>query len=144
MTFKRILIAVDDSQLAAQAVNVGVELAQSLGAAVGFVNVFDPAVGPEGVWGVSADRISEMSEKASKDLVESFRRRTTNIREVREWAEAGAPASKIIEVAKTWPADLLVVGSHGRGKLGGLLLGSVSQAILHHASCPVLVVRPHP
>ncbi|MGW0801521.1 universal stress protein [Nonomuraea sp. NPDC002799] len=38
-------------------------------------------------------------------------------------------------------ADLLVVGLHGRGALGALLLGPVSQGVLHHARCPVAVVR---
>jgi len=143
MSFKRILIAVDDSQFATEAANVGVELAGSLGAAVGFINVFDPSVGPGATWGFSAERIAEMSEQAARQLVASFRHLAANLPEVREWIEHGSPASKIVEVAKAWPADLLVIGSHGRGQVGGLILGSVSQAILHHAPCPVLVVRSH-
>ena len=138
MSFQKILIAVDDSQFAAEAANVGIELAKSLDAAVGFVNVFDPSVGV--TWGFPADRIAEMSEQAGRRLVTSFRNRTATRSKSREWVEAGTPASKIIEVAKEWPADLVVMGSHGRGKIEGLLLGSVSQAVLHHAPCPVLVV----
>ena len=51
------------------------------------------------------------------------------------------PAPALLESAKG--ADLLVVGSHGRGTFHGLLLGSVSEQCVHHAPCPVVVVR-HP
>ncbi len=142
MSFQRILIAVDDSQFAAEAATVGIELAKSLGAAVGFVNVIDLSGGNSPTWGFPEDEKAEMSEQAGRRLVTSFRNRTATRSNSREWVEAGTPASKIIEVAKEWPADLLVMGSHGRGKTAGLLLGSVSQAVLHHAPCPVLVVRP--
>jgi nucleotide-binding universal stress UspA family protein len=141
MSFRNILIAVDDSPLAAEAAKVGVQLAESLGAAVGFINVFDPSVGPGAIWGLPADRTAQMSEQAGKDLIATFRNRTAVPSGVREWIEPGMPASKIVEVAKKWPADLVVVGSHGRGNVGGFLLGSVSQAVLHHAPCAVLVVR---
>jgi nucleotide-binding universal stress UspA family protein len=52
----------------------------------------------------------------------------------------GAPAATLI--AESAGAKLLSVGSHGRGGFGGLVLGSVSHAVLHHAHCPVAVVRP--
>ncbi|MER6629901.1 universal stress protein [Streptomyces sp. NPDC000987] len=53
----------------------------------------------------------------------------------------GHPATVLIEAARS--ADLLVVGSHGHGTFAGTLLGSVSQHCVHHATCPVLVVRAH-
>ncbi|WP_083462370.1 universal stress protein [Kitasatospora griseola] len=55
----------------------------------------------------------------------------------------GHPAPVLIE--ETRDADLLVVGSHGRGAFAGMLLGSVSGHCAHHAPCPVLIVRePRP
>jgi nucleotide-binding universal stress UspA family protein len=53
----------------------------------------------------------------------------------------GNPAPMIVEEAKHWNADLIVVGSHGFGFWNRLLLGSVSNAIVQHAPCSVLVVR---
>jgi nucleotide-binding universal stress UspA family protein len=52
------------------------------------------------------------------------------------------PAHRLLEQARG--AQLVVVGSRGRGSLSGLFLGSVSHALLHHAPCPVVVVRPEP
>ncbi len=52
----------------------------------------------------------------------------------------GKPATRIVDNANAWPADILVVGSHGRG-FWGRLLGSVSSAVVQHAPCTVVVVR---
>ncbi|MCB1025115.1 MAG: universal stress protein [Acidobacteria bacterium] len=53
----------------------------------------------------------------------------------------GSPKVEIVREAEEWGADLIVVGSHGYGFFERMLIGSVSNAILHHAPCSVLVVK---
>lgn len=61
---------------------------------------------------------------------------------VRQHVLNAHPVQALVDHSKG--AELLVVGSRGRGGFGGLVLGSVSQGVLHHAHCPVMVVRPQP
>ncbi len=60
--------------------------------------------------------------------------------EIDACAVEGPPASVLIDASRD--ADLLVLGSRGRGGFSGLLLGSVGQQCVHHAVCPVVIVRP--
>jgi nucleotide-binding universal stress UspA family protein len=53
----------------------------------------------------------------------------------------GNPPQVIVETANEWRADLIVIGSHGRGFWKRMLLGSVTDAVVHHAPCSVLVIR---
>lgn len=53
----------------------------------------------------------------------------------------GSPSQAVIEQARNWKADLIVTGSHGYGFWKRTLLGSVSNAVLHHAPCSVMIVR---
>jgi nucleotide-binding universal stress UspA family protein len=54
---------------------------------------------------------------------------------------AGSPARAVLDKAAEWGADLIVVGSHGRSALGRLFFGSISQKVLHHATCAVRIAR---
>jgi nucleotide-binding universal stress UspA family protein len=54
----------------------------------------------------------------------------------------GVPAGEIVRFAREFGCDLLVLGTHGRTGLGHLILGSVAEAVIRAAPCPVLVVRP--
>jgi nucleotide-binding universal stress UspA family protein len=60
---------------------------------------------------------------------------------VRRVVQRDQPTSALLDAARG--AQLLVVGSRGRGGFAGLTLGSVSQAVIHHASCPVMIARPN-
>ena len=53
----------------------------------------------------------------------------------------GDPGESIVSAAEAEDVDLVVVGTHGRGTIGRLLLGSVSEHVVRNAPCPVLVIR---
>jgi nucleotide-binding universal stress UspA family protein len=58
--------------------------------------------------------------------------------------EEGSAKSILVDTAGKWPADLVVLGSHGRKGLSRFLLGSVSEGVSRHAPCSVLIVRKLP
>jgi len=74
-------------------------------------------------------------------VIGEFRKRITKRLGVLEFTEVGNPASEIVKAAKDWPADLIVIGSHGRGGLTRALMGSVAEGVMRQAPCPVLVAR---
>jgi nucleotide-binding universal stress UspA family protein len=82
------------------------------------------------------DGIVKLVEEAEKALVESF-----GAENVTGEVTEGYIKEKILDDAKQWQADLIVVGSHGRRGFTKFLLGSVSEAIASHATCSVEIVR---
>lgn len=98
----------------------------------------------------SPTEFSEKLENSARSQAESFAdEAAAQIREyfpgspidVETQVSVGTPEQILIEEAKNWNADLVVVGSHGRGFWGRMLLGSTTDALVHHAPCSVLVVR---
>lgn len=142
MSFRSILIAVDESPVAARAASVGLELARSLGAEVAFIHVVDPALGRAPDTGTPPGELMALAEQDGRRLLADFRRRASLERPPLEFLRVGKPGAEIVRSATDWPADLVVIGSHGRGGVTRLLLGSVAEAVMRHAPCPLLVVRP--
>jgi nucleotide-binding universal stress UspA family protein len=79
-------------------------------------------------------------EGAAKTIVEDARSRVPSDVEAQTQIANEHPARALIHASET--ADLLVIGSRGMGGFRGLLLGSVSQQVLHHARCPTVLI-PH-
>ncbi len=142
MTFKKILIAIDESTFAAHAADVGTDLATQLGAEVAFVTVVDAAAMPYAAdSGVPAAEWLAMLKRDAKTLLNAFASRSAIAPPPLQFLEEGKPATKVIDAARNWPADLIVMGTHGRNAVATVLLGSVAQGVLRHAPCPVMVLR---
>jgi nucleotide-binding universal stress UspA family protein len=86
------------------------------------------------------DSFRVAAEQALDETVDALADAAKGVRVEKEVVEGAAP-HVLIEAAED--AELLVVGSRGRGEVTGLLLGSVSFQVAHLASCPVVIVRPH-
>ncbi len=141
MTFRRILIAVDGQRVAEHAATVGTELARAVGAEVGLITVIDTSQDYAAGGGIIGQDIAAAEAEDARRLLARVRERLSLPAATLAFAEQGAPAAEIVKVAKEWPADLIVIGSHGRGIVGRALIGSVADAVLRHAPCPVLMIR---
>lgn len=105
------------------------------------LNPYTPYLGPQ-AWEVSEDVIEARKEKALAFLRRQVERVETRGVKVEETHLAsGAPAKEIVRAAEELGAGLVVLGSRGLDALRRALMGSVSDSVVCHAHCPVLVVR---
>lgn len=143
--FKHILVPVDGSKTAQQAVEKAAGLAQAFGSAVTVIYVMDPypftGVGTDFAYG-QAMYLSAATAEANEAI--------NNAKQVLEAAgthvstaviESHTAWRGILETATSVGADLIVMGSHGRRGIERLVLGSVAQRVLSHTTLPVLVMR---
>ena len=136
---QRILLATDLSPASNGATRQAIELARDLGAHLLVVSVIDPAA--HGIPGRPAERMDQRRatrEAAAQALV--VRGREAGV-PVSFLVWEGDPGPSIVEAALAESADLVVVGSHGRGRVGRFMLGSVSDHFIRNAVAPVLIVR---
>jgi nucleotide-binding universal stress UspA family protein len=136
----RLLLATDLSPTSARATDEAFDAARRLGAELLVVSVIDATSLrlPGGRFHARVDQVRERRQAAAQELVERGRREGVRVTFL-VWE--GEPAESILEVAHAEEADLIVLGSHGRGPIGRLILGSVSRYVVQHAAVPVVVVR---
>jgi nucleotide-binding universal stress UspA family protein len=141
-TLKRILVPIDFSDCAKKALRYAIPLAKEHEAAITLLYVV-PTIAPTGDF-VAADYAAlqaEMCANSDKELAKLA------VDEVRGEVSAdtivhtGSPTLEIITMAKRLPADLIVISTHGRTGLKHVIMGSVAEAVVRRAPCPVLVVR---
>lgn len=144
----RVLVATDGSPHAIRAAELAARLAREMREVeVVLVNVGHiPAValggpGPDAM--INLGMIEEALESAGKAILDQTQRAFAGVTVpvTRVYRRGGDPAGEILKAAKEVHADLIVMGSRGLGQIGGLILGSVSEHVLHGAHTPVLIVR---
>jgi nucleotide-binding universal stress UspA family protein len=142
--FKRILAACDFSAASDRALEYGVSLAQENGASLTLLHVID-TVQDASVLAAADQRTIEYIDQRRRDARAELRslaaRDTCEACETCVRVELGAPARTILAIASDITADLIVMGTQGHGPLGVMLFGSATQAVLRHATCPVLTAR---
>lgn len=145
MSLRRITVAIDGSPTSASALDYAVDLARHYGASLVIVAIapltpvymtagepYVPAAVPES----ELARYREIVESAIKSAESAGVANVTGV------CDEGVVVDEILAHLDEHPTDLLVVGSRGLSTARRILLGSVSTAVVNHAPCPVLVVRP--
>ena len=140
-SIRRVLLATDPTAASEVATDWAFAIAERNGADLLVVSVIDPReLRKESQrTGLRWDQVRDLRQAAAQELV--ARGRPTGL-SVSFLVWTGDPGESIVSAAEAEAADLVVVGTHGRGTIGRLLLGSVSEHVVRHASCPVLVAPP--
>jgi nucleotide-binding universal stress UspA family protein len=135
-----ILLATDLSASAGPATEEAFRLAQGLGAQLLVMSAIDLGAMrlPNGRYRRRIDQEREIREAAARHLVERGRAIGVSVG-LLVWE--GDPGESIVEVARSESPEMVIVGSRAKGVMGRFGIGSVSDHVVRHAPCPVLVVR---
>ncbi|MFO0983008.1 MAG: universal stress protein [Planctomycetota bacterium] len=139
----RVLVPVDGSQSALRAARWAAELASNTGARVTLLWVHNSGGYTElGIEALSREEADEAKVHLAAEIFaaagESFRERGV---EYEQEVAFGDPAEEICNLVARGRYDHVIMGTRGRSRFSQILMGGVAQKVLHHASCPVTIVR---
>ncbi len=136
--FEHILVAVDGSPRSEQTIAIATDMAQRYASSVTVVHVREY----ERYEGSDVDMGPPISgEQLVDDVVKRFRDAGLEARGELRRVSSGETPQQIVEIAQQVEADLIILGSRGMTEWRSLLLGGVATKVVHHATCPVLLVR---
>ena len=137
-----ILVPIDFSEPANQALRYACELAVRFKARLFLLNVVQPLAVDVPYAGAMSDELLHPETGARNQLDELEVPQSEKIESIEREVRSGPPFVEIVRYARERNVDLIVMGTHGRSGLSHALLGSVAEKVVRKASCPVLTVRP--
>jgi len=140
VTLKRILVAHDFSETSTLAVDYAVSLTKSFGSELTFLYVRDPVPSEVGSEVPFTDEVA-MTEADRERLLTILPPADRTLLNPHFYVRAGTPAAEVVRFAAEHGMDLIVMGTHGRGFVGHMVMGSVAEKVVRTAPCPVLTVR---
>jgi nucleotide-binding universal stress UspA family protein len=143
--FRSILVAVDGSEAATEALHEAVDLARAEGARLTIISVAAPPrwLGSGGPF-IAPVPLEEELERRARQAADDAEALVPTDVAVSTVVRSGPAAKAILERVESGQQDLIVMGSRGLGSAGSLLLGSVSRAVLADSPVPVLIARAQP
>jgi len=140
-SIKKILVPTDFSEGSEEAVQYAAMMARVLKAQIGLIHVIQPyAYGMTETFNV-VDHYTTLKTIAEPLLEQAREQLHRNGLTVETELLSGVAHREILKAAHRIKADLIVMGTHGRTGVGHVLLGSVAERVVQHASCPVLTVK---
>lgn len=142
-SFKKILIAVNDSPYSMKAARTGFSLAHRLNASIGLLYVVDR--GKEIVnadLGITTEQSQTILLQEAERTIEQYIHLYNGVSHIERFTPEGVPEQLIITIAEEWAADLIVMGTHGRSGIRKMLTGSIAEYVIRHATVPVLLSPP--
>jgi nucleotide-binding universal stress UspA family protein len=138
LPFTRIVVGMDFNEPALAALQYARSIAKAFGSSVSVVHVI-PAVANE-VYAYSTQMVETWERSAYEHLCKLLPEDERAVLRGQFEVRIGAPVEEILDFAGEQKADLIVLGTHGRGPMGHLFLGSVAERVVRRAKCPVLTV----